>query len=121
MRHPKRGNARLRRAMELLRRTGTHVRKWTPALRRTTPCCAASGERTQLRLANRSLPINNIGAFFERRGKALEGGVEHGAHQERQHPAFEFIGEEKADVAVGFRFGFEGPAVLEIAERPLQI
>ena len=64
----------------LLRRTGTHRKLARP---RTTACCAASEERGQLRLADRSLPINHVGALFERGGKTLESGVEHGAHQQR--------------------------------------
>src|SRR4051812_36234961 len=59
------------------------------------------------------LPVNRVGAFFERRGKALECGVEHGAHQHRQHPALEFVGNVKSDLAGGVRFGLERPAVLE--------
>src|SRR4029079_4491339 len=65
--------------------------------------------------------IHCIGPLFERRGKALERGVEHRSHQHRQHPALEFVGEVKPDVAAGFGSGLEVPAVFQLAERPFQI
>src|SRR5258708_16963692 len=46
--------------------------------------------------------INCVGPLFERRGKTLERDVEHRAHQHRQHPALEFVGYEKPNIAVGF-------------------
>src|SRR6478609_5496132 len=64
------------------------------------------------------LTIHRIRPLFEGGGKALESRVEHRAHQHRQHPAPEFVGEEKSDIAVGFGSGLEGPAVFQIAERP---
>ena len=97
------------------------------AQRRQTPAVAegvtrsAHGDQVSAMRRSVCLPVNHVGALFERGGKTLERGVEHRAHQHRQHPALEFVGEEKPDVAVGFGFGLEGPAVLEIAERPLQI
>ena len=59
--------------------------------------------------------------IFERGGKALECGVEHRPHQHRQHPASEFVGQEKSDVTVGFGFRLEHPAVFQVAERALEI
>src|ERR1700704_6543054 len=67
------------------------------------------------------LSVNRIGALFERRRKALKRRVEHRAHQHRQHPALEFVSEEKSDIACAVRLRLERPAVLEVAERPLQV
>src|ERR1700704_4650021 len=67
------------------------------------------------------LSVNYICPFFECRRKALERDVEHRAHQHRQHPALEFVGYEKPDIAVDFRSGLEAPAVFQFAERPFQI
>ncbi len=44
-----------------------------------------------------SRPKNLVGAGFERPGEFSEGGVEHAAHQRRQRPAAEFIGDEEVD------------------------
>ena len=56
--------------------------------------------------------IDLVGALLEGGGEAVEGGVEHRAHQHRQHPALEFIGEEEPDVAGALGLRLEGPAVL---------
>src|SRR6185295_17608625 len=69
-----------------------------------------------LRRPRPTLAVNRIRPLFERGGKALERGVEHRSHQHRQHPASEFIGQEESDVAIGFGFRLERPAVFEIAE-----
>ena len=53
--------------------------------------------------AARRLAIDHVSTLFERGRKTLERGVEHGAHQHRQHPALEFIGKEEADIAGGVR------------------
>src|ERR1700682_3768951 len=65
--------------------------------------------------------VNRIGALSERRRKALKRRVEHRAHQHRQHPALEFVSEEKPNIACAVRLRLERPAVLEVAERPLQV
>ena len=65
--------------------------------------------------------VDHIGALFESRGETLKSGIEHRSHQHRQHPAFEFVREIKPDFAFGLGFGFKTPAILEAAERPLQI
>src|SRR5882724_2272678 len=62
-----------------------------------------------------TLTINRIRPLLEGCGKALERGVEHRAHQHRQQPALELVGEVKSDIAVGFGSGLEGPAVFQIA------
>src|SRR4051812_47553047 len=68
-----------------------------------------------------ALSIHHIRALLERSGKALEGGVEHGAHQQRQHPALELVGQEESDIAIGLGSRLEGPAVFKVAERAFQI
>src|SRR3974390_2921920 len=77
--------------------------------------------RTTSRSGDRPLPINPVGALFERCGEALESGVEHRTHEHGQHPALEFVSDIKPYLTgiVGLRF--EGPAVFELAERPAQI
>src|SRR6201987_5228169 len=67
------------------------------------------------------LPVNFVGALFERGRKTLEGGIEHRAHEHGQHPALEFVSDVEPYLAgiVGLRL--EGPAVLEPAERTAQI
>src|SRR5438876_9186347 len=67
------------------------------------------------------LAVNHIGALLEGGRKPRKGCVEHRAHQDRQHAALEFIGEEESDVAGVVAFRLEGPAILQTAERPLQI
>jgi len=51
----------------------------------------------------------------------VESGVEHRAHQHREHPTPELVGDEESDDAGIIGFRLEGPAVLELAERTLQI
>ena len=62
---------------------------------------SAVKRRRPPRRAQAALPVDRVRALLERRGKALERGVEHRAHQHRQHPALELVGDEEADVAVG--------------------
>ena len=40
--------------------------------------------------------IDHVRALLERRRKALERGVEHRSHQHRQHPALEFVSEDRS-------------------------
>ncbi len=64
--------------------------------------------------------IDEIGPFFERLGEFAERLVEHRAHQQPEHAAGEFIGNEEGDLASGF-MRLEGPAVFQIAEGPIDI
>ena len=64
--------------------------------------------------------VNRIRTLFERRGEALERGVEHRPHQHRQHPAPDFVGQETRRRS-RFRIWFERSAVFEVAEQALQI
>src|SRR5665213_4495886 len=68
-----------------------------------------------------SLAVDFVGALLESNGEFAEGGVEHGAHQYRQRPAFEFIVAEKFDFAGLLTGRRESPTVLQAAERPLEI
>src|SRR6516165_6872199 len=77
--------------------------------------------RTTSGSGDRSLPINPVGALFERRGETLEGCVEHRAHQQGQHPALEFVSDIKPYLAGIVGLWLEGPTVFELAERPAQI
>jgi hypothetical protein len=56
--------------------------------------------------------VDRIGALLERGGEPRKRRVEHRAHQHRQHPALELIGDEEGDVAGVRLFRLEGPAVL---------
>src|SRR5258708_18617028 len=60
-------------------------------------------ERSSGRLA-----IDLIGALLERRRQPRKRRVEHRAHQQAQHAALEFIGDEEADVANAVAFRLEG-------------
>src|ERR1700722_5931400 len=67
------------------------------------------------------LPVHDIRALLERRRKTRKGCIEHRAHQDRQHPALEFVGDEKPDVAGSLALRLKRPAVFQIGERPPQI
>src|SRR5665213_2249487 len=68
-----------------------------------------------------SLTVDFIGAPLESNGEFAEGGLEHGAHQYRQRPAFEFVVDEEFDFAGLIAGRREGPAVLQAAERAVEI
>src|ERR1700716_3179968 len=65
--------------------------------------------------------VDHVGAPFEGRGEAAEGGVEHRAHEQAQRPAFELVGGEKFHLAGLLAGRVKGPAVFEPAERALEI
>src|SRR5215467_8469770 len=65
--------------------------------------------------------VDPIGAPLEGRGEAPEGGVEHRAHEQLERPALELVGDEELDVAGLLAGRMEVPAVLELAERALEI
>src|ERR1043166_1245923 len=52
---------------------------------------AAYGEAAEATAGLSALPVNQVGAFFERGGKPRKGSVEHCTHQHRQHAALEFV------------------------------
>src|ERR1043165_7922397 len=66
-------------------------------------------------------PVHLVGTALESERKSPERGIEHRAHQHREHAALEFIGDEVLHVAKLLAGGVEGPAVLHSAERAVQI
>src|SRR5690606_5106850 len=64
--------------------------------------------------------VDLLSALFEGFGKLAERLVEHRSHQQAEHPAGKLVGDEEADLASA-RIRLEAPAVLEIAERPVDI
>src|SRR3981189_3148605 len=67
------------------------------------------------------LAIDLIGTLLERRRQPRKRRVEHRAHQHAEHAALELILDEEADVAGLIAVRLEGPAVLERAERALEV
>src|SRR5690348_16118444 len=67
------------------------------------------------------LSIHLIRTALEGVGEAAEGGVEHGAHQQAERATLEFIRNEELDVAALLVDRPKGPAVVEPAERPVEV
>src|SRR5260370_16653851 len=70
----------------------------------------------------RRLPgIDQVGPLLEGGRKAAKGEVEHGTHEQGQHPALEFIGDEEFDVAARLPGRPKGPAVLHSPDRAIEV
>src|SRR3954469_2857141 len=79
--------------------------------------------KQDLRRHRRLLAIDRIRALFERGGEPRKRRVEDRAHQHRQHPALELIGDEESDLAaavcLSISLGLEAPTIFERRERPV--
>src|SRR6478752_1275441 len=87
----------------------------------TFPLEPAPGTRESRHESLRSLAVDHVRTFLERRRKPRKRRVEHRAHQGREHAALELIGDEEADVAGLLTLRLEGPAVLQAGERSPQV
>jgi 2-C-methyl-D-erythritol 2,4-cyclodiphosphate synthase len=88
---------------------------------RPRPCDGSSRTAFRSSVARRDSPsIDHIRAALEGLGEFAESLVEHRAHQQAEHAAGEFVGDEEADLTAALD-RLEGPAVLQIAERPIDI
>src|SRR6187551_2186150 len=65
--------------------------------------------------------MQTVGTLFEGPGEAAERHLEHGAHQQSECPALEFVGDEKIHVAQALCDRMERPAVLHAAEGSFEI
>src|SRR5690606_10361624 len=63
-----------------------------------------------------------IGPLLKRFGKFFESEIEHRSHEKTEGTALELIIDEKFDIALtSVSHRLEGPAVVEIAKRPVEI
>src|SRR5205085_8301086 len=81
----------------------------------------ACGEAAATAKGLGALAVDRVRPLLERGGEPRKRGVEHCAHQHRQHAALELVGEVEADVALGFGLWLEDPAVFETGEWSPQI
>jgi hypothetical protein len=73
------------------------------------------------RTSSRLRTIDLVGAAFEGRGKAPEGGVEDAPHQEAERTVAEFVGEKKLNIAGRGAGRPKGPAVIHPPKRAFEI